>query len=81
MPTQRSRVRSSGKRESATDRARRSMAAHKAKGGGDKHWRLSPATMTALRYILNRRAEFRTEQALIEWLIQQERQRLSRSTT
>lgn len=63
------------KRQSASERARHSMAEHKARGGGDKHWRLSKRAMEALKYIMDNTTA-RTEQSVIEKLLIRERKRL-----
>ncbi len=67
---------------SASERARRSMAAHKAAGGGDKHWRLSPRAMKDLKEIIENSPKPITEQSVIEGLLSAERKgtflRLSR---
>lgn len=53
----------------ATERARRSMAAHKEAGGGDKHWRLSPKAMADLKAIIESSAKPITEQSVIAGLL------------
>ncbi len=52
------------------------MAKLKAKGGGDKHWRLSPSAMEDLRYIKENSTRVRTEQKIIADLLRMERKRL-----
>jgi hypothetical protein len=53
------------------------MAAHKAGGGGDKHWRLSARAMKALKLVMDETGE-ETEQSVIERLLLAEAKKLRR---